>query len=555
MNSQRFQKIIITLFHLLFMSVPFFFTWVNEELFEFPKMLLTYGFATLIAGFWIGRMILEKKIIVRQTIFDWPILFFAISQILSTIFSIHPATSIMGYYTRFHGGLLSTFTYILLFYALVSNFSKPALRKLWLTIFIAALGVTLYAIPEHFGHSPSCLLITKEFSVSCWIQDVKSRVFATFGQPNWLAAYTITLIPLGISFFAQAQKKWQQLIFGLTTLTLFITLLFTQSRSGFIGFGASMIVFGAGLIWLKYKVKKVNGEAREASLDYGEAREGALVDQNKKSKSIIKSLGLISVIAIILTLIGSSFTPSISKIFQKNQASPAPTQPIATAPLNRLETGGTDSGEIRKIVWQGAINIWKRYPLFGSGVETFAYSYYQDRPMEHNLVSEWDFLYNKAHNELLNFLATTGVVGLSSYLLLLGWFGVVSLQAILNLKKKINLKDQTMLLSLLSGIIALSISNFLGFSTVVVSILLFTSLGSTAILTSSKEPKLAKNTSPSATQLIQLIVLGIVVIVITNKIFITINESINIHFLFSLNLNYQRIEDSFFSLNSYFIVI
>ena len=505
MNSQRFQKIIITLFHLLFMSVPFFFTWVNEELFEFPKMLLTYGFATLIAGFWIGRMILEKKIIVRQTIFDWPILFFAISQILSTIFSIHPATSIMGYYTRFHGGLLSTFTYILLFYALVSNFSKPALRKLWLTIFIAALGVTLYAIPEHFGHSPSCLLITKEFSVSCWIQDVKTRVFATFGQPNWLAAYTITLIPLGVSFFAQAQKKWQQLIFGLTTLTLFITLLFTQSRSGFIGFGASMIVFGAGLIWLKYKVKKVNGIAE---------------DQNKKSKSIFtKNLGLISVIAIILTLIGSSFTPSISKIFQKNQASSAPIQPVVTAPVNRLETGGTDSGEIRKIVWQGAINIWKRYPLFGSGVETFAYSYYQDRPMEHNLISEWDFLYNKAHNELLNFLATTGVIGLSSYLLLLGWFGVVSLQAILNLKKKINLKDQTILLSLLSGIIALSISNFLGFSTVVVSVLLFTSLGSTVILTSSKKVELEKNTSPSTTQFIQLIILSIVVIVISNKIF------------------------------------
>jgi putative inorganic carbon (hco3(-)) transporter len=496
MNSQRFQKTIIVLFHLLFMTVPFFFTWVNEELFEFPKMLLTYGFATIIAGFWAGRMILEKKIIIRQTIFDWPILFFAISQTLSTIFSIHPTTSIMGYYTRFHGGLLSTFTYILLFYALVSNFSKPALRKLWLTIFMAALGVTLYAIPEHFGYSPSCLLITKEFSVSCWVQDVQSRIFATFGQPNWLAAYAITLIPLGVSFFAQAQKKWQQTIFGLTTLTLFMTLLFTKSRSGFIGFGASMIVLGAGLIWLKR--------------------------QHKKSKTLfIKSFSIVGVIAIVLALIGSSFSPSISKIFQSNQTTALVSQPAAaTAPVNRLEVGGTDSGEIRKIVWQGAINIWRRYPLLGSGVETFAYSYYQDRPMTHNLVSEWDFLYNKAHNELLNFLATTGIIGLVSYLLLLGWFGVVSLQAVLNLKNKISLQDKAILLSLLSGVIALSISNFLGFSTVVVSILLFTSFGSTAILTTSKEVQpTAKTPPPSPSQLIGLIILSIIAIIITNKIF------------------------------------
>jgi|APSaa5957512576_1039674.scaffolds.fasta_scaffold01987_8 putative inorganic carbon (hco3(-)) transporter len=494
-SSQRLQKTIIVLFHLLFMTVPFFFTWVNEELFEFPKMLLTYGFAVLIAGFWAGRMILERKPLVRRTVFDWPILFFVISQLLSTIFSIHPATSIMGYYTRFHGGLLSTFTYTLLFYALVSNFSKPALKRLWLTIFIAALGVTIYAIPEHFGHSPSCLLITKEFSVSCWVQDVKSRVFATFGQPNWLAAYTITLIPLGISLFAQTKKRWQQIIFSLTTITLFITLLFTQSRSGLIGFGASMIVFGAGLVWLQR--------------------------QHKKKKSFFtKSLGLIGAIGVTLILVGSNFTPSISKIVKSNQPSPAPSQPAPVAVVNRLETGGTDSGEIRKIVWQGAINIWKRYPLLGSGVETFAYSYYQDRTLAHNLVSEWDFLYNKAHNELLNFLATTGIVGLGSYLLLLGWFGVISLRAILNLKNKINLKDRAILLSLLSGIIALSLSSFLGFSTVVVSILLFTSLGSTAILTASERvsPE-AKTSSPSTAQIIQLTILTILVLFMTSKIF------------------------------------
>ena len=80
----------------------------------------------------------------------------------------------------------------------------------------------------------------------------------------------------------------------------------------------------------------------------------------------------------------------------------------------------SESIDIRKIVWKGAVNLGLQYPLFGTGVETFAYSYYFVRPVEHNLTSEWDYLYNKAHNEYLNFFATTGVAGLATYLLYIG---------------------------------------------------------------------------------------------------------------------------------------
>ena len=57
-----------------------------------------------------------------------------------------------------------------------------------------------------------------------------------------------------------------------------------------------------------------------------------------------------------------------------------------------------------------------KYPLFGTGVETFAYSYGFVRPIAHNLTSEWDYVYNKAHNEYFNYLALTGFLGLGAYL-------------------------------------------------------------------------------------------------------------------------------------------
>ncbi|KKP99309.1 MAG: O-antigen polymerase, partial [Candidatus Levybacteria bacterium GW2011_GWB1_36_18] len=106
--------------------------------------------------------------------------------------------------------------------------------------------------------------------------------------------------------------------------------------------------------------------------------------------------------------------------------------------MHQTQLGGTDSGKIRLIVWRGAIDVWKNNPIFGTGVETFAYAYYKYRPIEHNLTSEWNFLYNKAHNEYLNYLATTGVFGLLSYLSFIAFFLFIFLATIFKTKNKLS---------------------------------------------------------------------------------------------------------------------
>jgi putative inorganic carbon (hco3(-)) transporter len=217
---------------------------------------------------------------------------------------------------------------------------------------------------------------------------------------------------------------------------------------------------------------------------------------NKISLILIRNVVLCG---LLLLIFGSPFTPSLVSFFRKN-AAPTTAQPTTVAAVNRLDEGGTDSGEIRKIVWEGSLNIWKRYPLFGSGVETFAYSYYQDRPLAHNNVSEWDFLYNKAHNEFLNFLATTGVVGLATYSALLGWFGIVILRTLFSNSSAYSLQEKQILVGLLSGIIALTVSNFFGFSTVPVSVLLFLCLAIAAIIKDNSPEEVAHRLPISGTQ-------------------------------------------------------
>ena len=230
-------------FYLLFIFVPLIWLPNTSELFEFNKLILTYILTIFIVATWTIRMIINKKIIFRKTLLDWPILIFLISQSLSLLFSIDPHVSWFGYYSRWNGGLLSLISYSLLYWAFVSNMdSKSSLRAVGCALWAAAV-VAVYGSLEHFGASISCLLTTGSFNVTCWVQDVQNRVFATLGQPNWLAAYLVTLIFIPLS--KPLNSKF--LIFVL----LFATLLFTKSRSGLLAFGISSLIYWGTLILSK----------------------------------------------------------------------------------------------------------------------------------------------------------------------------------------------------------------------------------------------------------------------------------------------------------------
>ncbi len=448
--SEKIRHFILLSFQLLLLLVPIVWTTNTSELFEFPKMLLVYTFTTIITGLWLSRMVCQRRIIFTKTPLILPILIFLGSQTLSTLFSIDIHTSLFGYYSRFNGGLLSLISYILLYFAAVSNLDRTDAKKLIFAFVFAGLVSSLYAFPEHFGHSPSCQVIRGTFTADCWVQDVQTRVFGTFGQPNWLAAYIIAIIYIPLATFLQ---KKSSLISFISYLLLFIVLLFTKSRSGLIGFGIGLTIFSL----LNYK--------------------------NNFKKLLISYL----IIIISFLIFGRGVSATTDKVFNLFQSTPTSNVQLPTAPTpeaNSLEVSITPSSKIRQIVWKGAWELAKKYPLFGSGVETFAYSYYNVRPVEHNMVSEWDFLYNKAHNEFLNFVATTGFIGLAAYLFFLGSFATISLK---KTREAYTFPEVSTLTALLSGFIALSISNFFGFSTVPVQLLLFLFPALTYLLSIDKQ--------------------------------------------------------------------
>ncbi|MDP3917931.1 MAG: O-antigen ligase family protein [Candidatus Woesebacteria bacterium] len=390
------------LFNILFLILPLVFFKNTSELFEFNKVIVLYLFTSLIVSGWLIESIKQRKFIFRPTKLDVPLVIYLSIYLISTLFSIDPRTSWLGYYSRFNGGLVTQICYALLYWAFVSNLNQKQAQKV-ISYMLYAVGIAaLLAIGERFGIFATCGMMNFGLKESCWVQDVQARVFSTLGQPNWLAALLVALIPISW-VYAMKHKAY-----GILSILFFVTLLFTKSRSGLLAFAVSAIIFWGFML-----------------------------------KRHVKEFLILNIIFLIL-------------FFVFNKPSP---YPLVPAQGNSLETGGTESGTIRKYVWLGALSVFKHYPILGTGPETFAFSYPMFKPVGHNLTSEWDFIYNKAHNEFLNYLANTGILGFISYLSLIT-FSIIII-------------SKSGKYEYLAGFIAILVTNFFGFSVVPVSLLFF----------------------------------------------------------------------------------
>ncbi len=457
-------------FYFLFFAVPLAMWPDTYELFEFNKMWVVFGVSLFIFFLWVSKMVLEGRVEIRRTPLDAPLALFLVSQIISTIFSIDPHTSIWGYYSRFNGGLLSIISYIFLYYAFVTNLipknenEKPISYKLLVISLFSGFAVTLWGLPSHFGIDFTCFVFRGSFDVSCWTEAFQPtiRIFSTLGQPNWLGTYLAALIPvaLGFGIYKLSDKnKLLTISYLLLTFLFYVGLLWTRSQSSFLGLGVGLALFIFLYLFIKVKEEKISD-----------------LIKLKTTRFIFLT---ILVFAVTTFFVGSPI-PTLNryitkdgllKILAPKSQTTQQKQPQAKSEqaVPQIEYGGTESSKIRLIVWRGAIELFKRNPLFGTGVETYAYAYYSVKPLEHNLTSEWDYLYNKAHNEYLNYLATTGAFGLGSHLLIILFFFYKAL--------KILRKEQSgyfpISTAILGSYAAIITSNFFGFSVVIVNLLFF----------------------------------------------------------------------------------
>ncbi len=450
-SSQIAERIIEYTFYGLIFFVPIIFLPITSELFEFNKMILVYLGASIIFVAWLFKSVSDGFVFLKRTPLDIPIFLFLAANIITTVFSVDTHISIFGHYSRFHGGLLSTISYILLFYALVAFFDKEKVIRLLKVLLLSGAIVAIYAILQH----PNPLFRNPDGSfrgidAGYWKQNSQARAFSTLGHPNWLAAFIAMIIPIAFAFLVLVKRTWEKLLFTVLLIAYFLAFTFTYSRGGTVGLVVTIITLIAGFI-VAFRKQIIAFILARNYLN--------LVKLLFPPKSGFFIILVLLGWAATIFFWGNAFTTrgvNLNAIFAENDT--------------QLATAGPETGRIRLIVWSGAFEGFKNSPLLGTGLETFAYSYYQNRPAEHNLTSEWTLLYNKAHNEFVNYLATTGIIGFASYLFFIITFFLIVLTY---LYRNTSTWRKIFVISALAGFSGYLAQNVFGFSVVAIALLFF----------------------------------------------------------------------------------
>lgn len=411
---------LVLLLHLA-LSPLVFWTRLMEE-FEFAKVLFLLLMATVAATLaltgWIARLgTLPKG--------DWPaemrrrltetvrdpvtlgVLLCAGSALLSTLTSISPRLSWFGEHDSF-GGLVTILGYVLLFFATRAACPGPAHAR-WL------LGAILAPAAVAAGYGLVQALHQDPFPWMRW--NAQARPTGTMGNANFLAAYLAMALP-GLAYFgyrAMQQRRWLIVAFlALCGLLCCLVLFLTLSRAGWLALGCAGFVLLVA--WQRL---------RRPSFRTWTLAAGALV-------ALILSLVLLARVQ-----------PTLRGAFQ--------------GVLQRLSRF-TES-PARMEIWSGGLRIFAEHPLLGSGPDTFRMAFAQHQSVDY-WNHEWGGQPTRAHNEIIQILATQGVAGLATSLFLCAALVVAGVRA----WRRAEDRDRPLVAAILAGLVAFGVQNLFCFT-------------------------------------------------------------------------------------------
>ena len=283
-----------------------------------------------------------------------------LAMVLATIFSFDPDRSFWSYPERMTG-LWALFHYLLFFFMASSLFRTWNEWKKLLS-FSVGVSVALSFIAFIQRYSPELVMQTG------------ARTGAFMNNPIFLAAYLIFNIFFTLLILQKSERVSAKLMWGGFLAIQFVAFLFAETRGALIGMALGIFVY---LVLF------------------------AILYKNKKVKKII--------LAVILILILSG----IGFLFVKDQ------DWVGHIPgLNRFRSISISSGtgQTRLIAWEVAWKGFLEKPILGWGPENYFYTfnkYYNPESLRYTFYETW---FDHAHNQILDQMNNTGVVGTLSYL-------------------------------------------------------------------------------------------------------------------------------------------
>lgn len=347
----------------LIFAPGFFFPFVVPRNIFF-RLVVEIGFAILIWSLCFGPRELDLR---YEPIF-WALVLFLVAASASAFFSPAPTHSFFGDFERM-GGVLA-WLHLTLFFLLLRTIRDDDWRWILNAALIISVFVSISAIGQHSSFVSS----------SHFADAIIAASSSTVGNSGLLAAYLLFAVALA-GYLAATSLQYRLLYLAAGGVNL-LALIYAENRSAVIG-----LILGATTGGLIFSTLSVRSRRRWIA------------------PALAAGLGclVISISLAIRAFPSSTLTRHVPTVIER---------------LALTNPAGSD--ESRTMQWRAAIEGFEDRPLLGYG------------PENHNLVWSAHFvpgiykldtdIYDRTHNQFLEMLATTGLVGTFAFLFI--WIAI-----------------------------------------------------------------------------------------------------------------------------------
>ncbi len=409
------------------------------------------AFLVLFAAIWESRR--RESVTIKVT---WPALgwgFFALAALLS-LFSV--AAEDLPY-LRYSGqvALYVVLTFIFAVYLMNRVDSKRIMLNILGMLLISAGFITLDAFLNFYA------------GWDIWLGRMgapytRMSVRATIGNPDFVPDYLGVMLFVAFYFllskdlaYKLTAKNAKHMFTKLAVIKVAVlieavamvaVIIFAQTRGDYLAVPASFVFFA--LSYTYYQNFKRESEEKSEKID------PTVAHVYVKLKGLTRMLVLIFVAAVILEFflysIPGPFTGGKFSVFGR----------VST--ISSATTSG-GSGQQRYLAWWAAFYQWKDHPLIGQGIGTYQTNVlnYLGVAIQHHpaLIVAWNN-FKRAHNDYVQVLGETGIVGFAAIV----FFLISLLLYYLKILKKQSQDNALLVMMLASGALVTILTSVLSFA-------------------------------------------------------------------------------------------
>ena len=410
----------------MLLIVPLIFDPHSTHVFNLPKYTVIVWGALVLGGLWVIETVAYRRPPRWTNGMHWLIIASAIWVLITAITSVDTGMSVLGA-PGSYDGLYSALAFMVIAFSAAEAFDSGDLLKVMGVLGFAACSVAsiygLVQIHDLITHGP-------HWDFVHWAKLPFHNVFSTMGNPNFLSALYVIVLPACILIILRATNRWAKAAGAIACLILLAEILQSATRGAWVAAVASAVVM-AIVLWPEIK--------RHPILITGST-------------------------AIVVVLAGGGLILGGAKYIG--------------AKLTALTNAGPASSiQQRFDLWTASLHIGSIHPFLGTGPDTFeiVYPRYESAQWAHYLGQI--FVANGAHDVFMNTLADKGWIGVAILVAILLYAGVRAVGTLVRQRSAGMNQDRYVLGVLAAGFVAYVVQDIFNVQEVALSMVFWLLLG------------------------------------------------------------------------------